>query len=222
MNTANSIIVRYNNSGDFEGMIAMEVTGVSASPLAGHTAQTLTTVSGTDAATSGAVACGSSPVLMIGVAFNGNDASSPFAPAQGTGFAHRTAALLFNQGQGLAAYEYNNFANPGTKAATFTPSGADDFTVHMVALQDSSSVAFNGIVKWVPFDWACRLHSLQQGTLNVGNTQQNKANLLTLAKAQIASPSNPPWAKISTAANEPKKILICPPLVPGYVRPVNY
>lgn len=73
---------------------------------------------------------------------------------------------------------------------------------------------------WVPFQLACRLRCLQQGALNVGNTRQNVANLQTLALAQIATPSSPPWAKYSTAANEPRKILIWPALVPGFVRPI--
>lgn len=74
--------------------------------------------------------------------------------------------------------------------------------------------------QWIPFDLACRLRVLQQGTLNVGNTRQNVANLKTLALAQIATPSNPPWAKYSTADNEPRKILIFPSRVPGFVKPV--
>ncbi len=74
--------------------------------------------------------------------------------------------------------------------------------------------------RWMPFDLACRLRCLQQGSLNVGNTQQNISNLMTLALAQIAAPSNPPWAKYSTAVNEPKLILIWPSLVPGFVKPI--
>lgn len=73
---------------------------------------------------------------------------------------------------------------------------------------------------WVPFQLACRLRCLQQGQLNVGNTRQNIANLMTLALAQIAAPSSPPWAKYSGAVNEPKKILLWPALVPGFVKPI--
>lgn len=143
MSTANPIIVRYNNSGDYEGMICLEVTGVDPNPLVGHAAQALSLVSGTDAATSGTAPCGSAPVIIVAAAFNGNDAVSPWAPAQGTGFASWTSALVFNLAQALAAYEYQNFQNPGTKAGTFTPSGADDFTVMMVALLDAS---YHGIL----------------------------------------------------------------------------
>jgi hypothetical protein len=79
----------------------------------------------------------------------------------------------------------------------------------------------SSFTRWVPFQLAARLRCLQQGALlNVGNTAQNIAHLQTLALAQIASPSTPPWAKYSKAVNEPKKILIWPALVPGFVRPV--
>lgn len=145
MSTANSVLVRYNHSGDYEGMIAFEITGVSANPLVGHAAQALSLVTGTDAATSGVASCGSSPILMIGVAINGNDGHSPYAPNVGTGFANWATALQFNLGQALSSYEYQNFANPGSKAATFTPSGAtDDFTVHMLALLDQPPGVFMG------------------------------------------------------------------------------
>lgn len=73
---------------------------------------------------------------------------------------------------------------------------------------------------WIPFQMACRLRCLQQGALNVGNTQQNVKSLMTAALAQIATPSTPPWAKLSGAVNEPKKILIWPALVPGFVKPI--
>lgn len=73
--------------------------------------------------------------------------------------------------------------------------------------------------QWIAFDFACRLHCLRQGTLNVGNTLQNKTNLKTLALAQIAAPSNPPWAKYSTAVNESRKIMIFPARVPGFKKP---
>lgn len=45
------------------------------------------------------------------------------------------------------------------------------------------------IAKWTPFRFACALRSLQQGALNVGNRQQNRANLLTLAIAQANAAS---------------------------------
>ena len=81
------------------------------------------------------------------------------------------------------------------------------------------------IVKWTPFDLACRLRPLQQGTLNVGNTQQNRLNLLTLAVAQANAPSSPPWAKwnvLRASGTSPRSyLLINVPLVPGYVPPVG-
>lgn len=73
---------------------------------------------------------------------------------------------------------------------------------------------------WVAFDFCCRWRCLQQSTLNVGNSTQNKNNLHTLALAQIAAPSNPPWAKYSGAQNSPRKILLYPSRVPGFVKPI--
>jgi hypothetical protein len=80
----------------------------------------------------------------------------------------------------------------------------------------------NLITKWTPFDFACRLRSLQYGSLNVGNTQQNKKNLYNLAVAQANSPSSPPWAQWSTAHNATKThsyLKLNVPLVPGYAAP---
>jgi hypothetical protein len=81
----------------------------------------------------------------------------------------------------------------------------------------------NLLVKWTPFDAACRFRSLQQGRLNVGNTAQNKTNLYNLAVAQANSPSNPPWAQWRTAtvntAQVHSNLLLNVPLVPGYTPP---
>ena len=81
------------------------------------------------------------------------------------------------------------------------------------------------LVKWTPFDLACRLRSLQQGSLNVGNTQQNRLNLLSLATAQANTPSNPPWARWRKAGANTAKVhgnlYLNVPLVPGYVPPAG-
>lgn len=81
--------------------------------------------------------------------------------------------------------------------------------------------------QWVPIEWAERLHCLQQGTLNVGNTQQNRVNLRNLAIAQAQSPSNPPWARWSAGANAPaggglpiQALQVYPARVPGFVKPI--
>lgn len=81
------------------------------------------------------------------------------------------------------------------------------------------------LVKWTPFDLACRLRSLQQGSLNVGNTQQNKTNLFNLAVAQANTPSSPPWARWRTGGANTAKVhgnlYLNVPLVPGYVPPTG-
>lgn len=86
--------------------------------------------------------------------------------------------------------------------------------------------------KWIPIELAERLHVLQQGTLNVGNTQQNRLNLRTLAIAQANAPSNPAWARWSkgfsnsssfgSAGPQPIQVLeVYPVLVPGFTKPPN-
>jgi hypothetical protein len=80
------------------------------------------------------------------------------------------------------------------------------------------------IPKWTPFRWAAAMRCLQQNALNVGNRQQNRAALLVLAQAQIATPSNPPWAKLRVGENSTTSsngILLNVPLVPGFVSPVG-
>lgn len=77
------------------------------------------------------------------------------------------------------------------------------------------------IAKWTPFQLACRLHCLRQGTLNVGNTQQNIANLLALATANANGAQT--WAKWRTTTDNSAKtashLRIWVPNVPGYVAP---
>lgn len=78
------------------------------------------------------------------------------------------------------------------------------------------------IVKWVPFRWAAQLHSLQQGTLNVGNRQQNTKALL--ASAIVNANGTATWAKWRVGAvtrTSSNSLLIDVKSVPGYVQPVN-
>ena len=85
--------------------------------------------------------------------------------------------------------------------------------------------------KWVAFELACRLHCLQQGSLNVGNTQQNKAHLQTLAIANANTGGASAWARWSrgfsnsstfgTGGPQPIQALeVYPALVPGFVKPI--
>lgn len=122
---------------------------------------------------------------------------------------------------GRCGVEYQIVNATGAQSSLFNY-GTSDVSAVVCATFIGLAVAppaGGGITKWTPFQVACRLHCLQQGTLNVGNTQRNIANLLALAQAQIASPSSPAWAKLSGAVNEPKKILLWVPSVPGYVAP---
>ena len=79
------------------------------------------------------------------------------------------------------------------------------------------------LTKWTPFRMAVRLRSLRQGTLNVGNTRQNVANLATLAIANALSSAS--WAKWGPGFGPGKcttstaGLLLNVPLVPGYTPP---
>src|ERR1700675_2119096 len=76
----------------------------------------------------------------------------------------------------------------------------------------------SAIVKWTPFKLACRYRALRSGTLNVGNTQQNIANILALAIAEANS--NSVWARWRTTVNSPhipSNLMINVPLVPGFI-----
>ena len=84
--------------------------------------------------------------------------------------------------------------------------------------------------KWIPFELACRLHALQQGSLNIGNTKQNIANLQTLCVTNANAGG--PYARWSrgfsnsaTFGNSgPQPITaleVYPVLVPGFTKPPN-
>lgn len=79
--------------------------------------------------------------------------------------------------------------------------------------------------KWIPIELAERLHCLQQGTLNVGNTQQNRVSLRAAAITNANGAAT--WARWSTAANQKngtaqpiQALQVFPSLVPGFVKPI--
>lgn len=76
--------------------------------------------------------------------------------------------------------------------------------------------------QWVPFDLACRLHSLRQGALNVGNTQQNIANLKSLCIANANGAATfAKWSVLRAASTQPRSLLwVKPALVPGFKKPI--
>lgn len=76
--------------------------------------------------------------------------------------------------------------------------------------------------RWLPFQLACRLRCLQQGSLNVGNTRQNVANLLALAIVNANGTAT--WAKWrvnrAVGTNPATYLRILPASAPGFARPV--
>jgi hypothetical protein len=87
----------------------------------------------------------------------------------------------------------------------------------------------NYLTHWTPFRLACKLRTLQAGSLNVGNTQQNEANLLALAIAQanlnaIGTGPGRGWAVWRVGENSRTSscgLLINVSSVPGFAAPIN-
>ena len=105
-------------------------------------------------------------------------------------------------------------------APALNNAGHDGVTIG--AMTYSAGGALSALLpKWTPFDTACYLRCLQQGTLNVGNTQQNRVNLYNLAVTNANGAAT--WAKWRTATNNTAKVhgnlRIWVPNVPGYVAP---
>jgi hypothetical protein len=77
--------------------------------------------------------------------------------------------------------------------------------------------------KWIPFQLACRLRCLQQGSLNVGNTRQNIANLQSLCISNAnGACTYAKWGVLRTAGTNPVSyLLVYPALVPGFVAPIH-
>lgn len=75
---------------------------------------------------------------------------------------------------------------------------------------------------WIPFEMACRLRCLQQGTLNVGNTQQNIASLLATCVTNANSTQTfAKWRVLRASGTNPTTYLrIKPASVPGFVKPI--
>ena len=77
--------------------------------------------------------------------------------------------------------------------------------------------------KWIPFQLACRLRCLRQGSLNTGNTRQRVASLQALCVSNANGAAT--YARWSTAANMKagtvQALEVYPALVPGFVAPIH-
>lgn len=77
--------------------------------------------------------------------------------------------------------------------------------------------------QWMPFDLACRLHCLRQGSLNVGNTQQNILNLQALCVTNANSTQTfAKWHLGNVNNTRPgQSLLVKPASVPGFLKPAS-
>lgn len=71
--------------------------------------------------------------------------------------------------------------------------------------------------KWTPIEWAVRLRTLQQGSLNIGNTQQNRIHLTALAVTEANGAAI--WARWNPVLTY--KLQVYVRKVPGYVAPIG-
>lgn len=76
--------------------------------------------------------------------------------------------------------------------------------------------------QWIPFEMACRLRCLQQGTLGAGNTKQNIATLLALCITNANSTQTfAKWRVLRAVGTNPTTYLrVMPAKVPGFVKPI--
>jgi hypothetical protein len=77
--------------------------------------------------------------------------------------------------------------------------------------------------QFIPFQFACRLHCLQQGTLAAaGNTRQQIASLLaTCITNANGAATFAKWNVLRAAGTNPQTcLLVKPSLVPGFVKPI--
>jgi hypothetical protein len=121
----------------YPGMVIAEIAGVST--LAGHSGLINNVSSaGVNNLSSGAVALGSSPVIVVGFCFNDTATNTPYVPSAGTTALNAGVMWTFDRGQPTARLQYQNVANPGTTAALFGAQFAPNgYVAFMVALNDA-------------------------------------------------------------------------------------
>jgi hypothetical protein len=130
---------------DYTGAWIAEVENVKAASLIGHSANMATATStSTDSFSSGNIAGGTAPALMVAWCSNttvqDGDAMStptPFVPTVGTGFTQEGTSWQFDLGAPAVVLASKHFSNPGTVAATFTPPRLNKFAAFAVLLADN-------------------------------------------------------------------------------------
>jgi hypothetical protein len=135
-----TVTVKYNEF-EWQGVLVVEVAGVSSLPLLQHTGSVQRgTATTTNAITSGLMTAGAVPGTVIGLSMATLDAKG--APLTGTGFTASTSVWNWNGEENTAKapsalLEFQHFTNPGDIAATFTASvSADDWDTLAVFFPD--------------------------------------------------------------------------------------
>lgn len=130
---------------DFYGMVFIEVTGVTATPLLDHKGNLQTVASTTaDGVTSTALTCGAVAGILIAASYQTTqNGSTPFEPNAGTGFTSGGTGFVWSLAGPVVRVESLHSTNLGTRAATFTPSSAtsDNYVTLAVALLETTTGA---------------------------------------------------------------------------------
>ena len=166
---------------DYIGIIAIEVTGVAANSLVAF-GNTVISVAGagTNNLTTGNVALGSNPVIVLGLASADLNSNLPNAgtgttsQGQGWGWGSANGARLVSQ----------NFSNPGTAGVAQSSVAADEYLVLSIALADSSGTTPTQFKIYA--NGAMQAHSFQQATLPSGMAMRLYSNN-TVHAASIVS-----------------------------------
>jgi hypothetical protein len=118
----------------FKALLIAEVSGVSAAPLVGTSANIQDMLGvGTNLATSGAVTVSAAqvPALMIAVSANVSNASGGGAPSVGTGYMGVGGIWEFNGTSPFATLETLTLTSAMTLPALFSPVSMDDYLTVM-------------------------------------------------------------------------------------------
>jgi len=130
------IRVDFDAFGDFAGLAASEVSGVTSIIASSHAYPTVG--SGTDNISSGSKALGSSPVGIWSGCYCDTAAAAPGASSR-SGTTNLGTSWVWNQGAASTRFQFRNVANPGTLDATFSSTGSNNFNTFMVAFLDATS-----------------------------------------------------------------------------------
>lgn len=156
LSTSDTITATCNDGSDYFAMLAVEVTGVTTSPLVAHNGAYPTSVASGGAISSGNMAGGAGSVIVLALAMsqqNGNG-SPHYYPNPGSGFTSYGNYWGFGAATNQGNLIYKVVTGFGTNPATWTNAEgtADDFAANALVLATSgASGAIDEDSDWTMF-----------------------------------------------------------------------